>query len=82
LLLCPDTVYDELKTIMAADATVRIMDVKPLSPSGLRTKASGQSARPRASLFLLSAHPQVKFPDCMEQFRLEYTGLLPLQDAV
>jgi hypothetical protein len=38
LLLCPDTVYDELKALMAADASLRILDVKPLSPSGLRTK--------------------------------------------
>jgi hypothetical protein len=42
LLLCPDTVYDELKAIMAADASVRTLDVKPLSPSGLRTKVIPQ----------------------------------------
>ena len=40
LLLCPDTVYNELKTLIAADASVRILDVKPLSPSGIRTKVS------------------------------------------
>ncbi len=38
LLLCPGTVYDELKELISADASARILDVKPLSPSGLRTK--------------------------------------------
>ena len=38
LLLCPGTVYDELKALLSADASAFILDVKPLSPSGLRTK--------------------------------------------
>ena len=38
LLLCPDTVHSELMALMAADASVRVVDVKPLSPSGVRTK--------------------------------------------
>jgi hypothetical protein len=38
LLLCPDTVYDELKALISLDPLARILDVRPLSPSGLRTK--------------------------------------------
>ena len=40
LLFCPDTVYDELKSLIFADASARLLNVKPLSPAGLRTKVS------------------------------------------
>ena len=38
LLLYTDTLYHEIKTLLLTDSSVHVLDVKPLSPSGIRTK--------------------------------------------